>query len=201
MTRATDTVAALALAVALGSACSSGVTAVPLRSDRPGVLQYRVECDKDVERCRAKASEVCAGEYEILQSSGHAVEPKRIDTAPGPMSTGPNFARPSWAGELIVECGRRAARQPVAEPASSESESESVSVSAAPAATTPALGPDQVCVPGITQICLGPAACRGAQACLSDGRGFGACDCGGTSASPNASSEQSDAGASLPHAD
>jgi hypothetical protein len=35
-----------------------------------------------------------------------------------------------------------------------------------------------VCVPGITQACVGPAACSGGQACLTDGSGFGPCTCG-----------------------
>lgn len=36
----------------------------------------------------------------------------------------------------------------------------------------------QVCAPGATQTCLGPAACEGAQACNVDGMAWGACDCG-----------------------
>jgi len=35
-----------------------------------------------------------------------------------------------------------------------------------------------VCRPGETQKCYGPAACLGGQACLTDGSGFGPCDCG-----------------------
>lgn len=39
------------------------------------------------------------------------------------------------------------------------------------------------CTPGATQACLGPGACEGAQMCLADGSGFGACDCGDTGTS------------------
>jgi hypothetical protein len=39
------------------------------------------------------------------------------------------------------------------------------------------------CTPGVTQACLGPGACSGAQACRSDGSGWGACDCGGSDGS------------------
>ncbi len=35
-----------------------------------------------------------------------------------------------------------------------------------------------ICRPGETQRCVGPAACAGGQACLSDGSAFGPCDCG-----------------------
>ena len=43
--------------------------------------------------------------------------------------------------------------------------------------STPAPTP---CRPGETQACLGAGRCEGAQACLLDGSGFGACDCGST---------------------
>jgi hypothetical protein len=171
-----------ALALGVGSACSSGVNAVQVQPSRPGALQYRVECAKNVSRCRDKASEVCGGEYEILQSSGRAVEPERVTTAPGPVSTGPNFAPPAWRGELIVECGRRHAQ--AREPVSGEQPAPAVS---SPPAPPRAPGPGQVCVPGVTQLCLGPAACRGAQACLADGKGFGRCDCGDASSPSPAS--------------
>jgi len=34
------------------------------------------------------------------------------------------------------------------------------------------------CAAGETRVCVGPAACKGGQACLADGSGFGPCDCG-----------------------
>ena len=34
------------------------------------------------------------------------------------------------------------------------------------------------CTLGETRECIGPGACKGGQACLRDGSGFGACDCG-----------------------
>ena len=39
-------------------------------------------------------------------------------------------------------------------------------------------GPSQLCAPGSTQLCNGPGACEGAQACDADGMGYGPCDCG-----------------------
>ena len=36
-----------------------------------------------------------------------------------------------------------------------------------------------VCVPNETQLCNGPGACQGAQACRADGSGWEPCDCGG----------------------
>jgi len=38
--------------------------------------------------------------------------------------------------------------------------------------------PSQTCVPGATQTCVGPGACKGGQSCLESGKGFSPCDCG-----------------------
>lgn len=40
----------------------------------------------------------------------------------------------------------------------------------------------RVCQTGDTRTCLGPGACVGAQSCLSDGSGYGDCDCGSAGA-------------------
>jgi hypothetical protein len=40
------------------------------------------------------------------------------------------------------------------------------------------------CTRGQTRECVGPGACKGGQACLPDGSGFGACDCGPVTPSP-----------------
>jgi hypothetical protein len=40
------------------------------------------------------------------------------------------------------------------------------------------------CTRGQTRECVGPGACKGGQACLPDGTGFGACDCGPVTPSP-----------------
>jgi hypothetical protein len=41
-----------------------------------------------------------------------------------------------------------------------------------------------VCVPGATQECLGPGACKGAQACRDNGAGYMPCDCGNAAVPP-----------------
>ncbi len=60
-------------------------------------------------------------------------------------------------------------------------------VAAAVAALAPSCGSDdspsnpgskQLCQPGSTQPCTGPAACQGGQTCASDGKSWGSCDCG-----------------------
>lgn len=52
---------------------------------------------------------------------------------------------------------------------------------------------DDVCVPGATQPCTGPAACAGGQSCLLDGSAWGECLC----AAPSPSDAGTDAGSSL----
>lgn len=56
-------------------------------------------------------------------------------------------------------------------------------------------GAERECTPGLTQSCLGPGACTGAQVCRSDGSGWGVCDCGGES-SGGAAGEAGSGGAS-----
>ncbi|HXK20433.1 MAG TPA: hypothetical protein VNG33_21635 [Polyangiaceae bacterium] len=45
-------------------------------------------------------------------------------------------------------------------------------------AAKPAPATIRVCTKGETRACVGAAACKGGQACLPDGSGFAACDCG-----------------------
>jgi hypothetical protein len=62
----------------------------------------------------------------------------------------------------------------------SDAHAPSAPPSASPAVAAPpsAAAPKAVCRPGETQRCVGPGACEGGQACLTDGTGFGPCDCG-----------------------
>jgi hypothetical protein len=61
--------------------------------------------------------------------------------------------------------------------ASSKSDGAAPSAGGPTVASAPA-APQRACVPGVTQACVGTAACSGGQACLPDGSGFGPCDCG-----------------------
>jgi hypothetical protein len=168
--------AGLLLAAVSLVACSRDAHAVRLPSD-PGTDVYRITCRSAIEPCREKASTLCHGEYEVLENAGAPLEPPRVSSAPGPRSTGSRYQRPDWVGEMVVACG--APERTAGEPAPAAGE---VSSPASGASAPLALAPDQLCIPGVTQLCLGPAACRGAQACLADGRGYGRCDCGTASA-------------------
>jgi hypothetical protein len=166
--------AALPYVLCLGLAlpgCSRDARAVRLPALQADEEVYRITCAEGIELCRKKALEVCRADYEVLESTGAPVEPKRMSSAPGPSTTGPRYQRKGWQGDMVVACrtgATGAARAARAENANAPTEERS----------RPALAADQVCVPGATLECLGPAACRGAQACLTSGRGYGACDCG-----------------------
>jgi len=172
------------LAALLLCACSRSAKAVRLPSDADAEI-YRITCGESIEVCREKAAELCKARYEILESVGAPISPPRVSSAPGPRSTGSRYQQPDWAGRIVVACvpSASATLTPAA---------------AAPPQTRAAPAPDgRVCIPGATQECLGPAACRGAQACLVDGSGYGACDCGSAVSAAGTANERSaaDAGA------
>jgi hypothetical protein len=164
---------AFSLAVAaLNAACSSGARAVRLPALSPSDEIYRISCEDSIQVCRDEAAEVCAGKYDVLETAGAPVVPPRVTSAPGPASTGPKYQRAKWIGQMVVACGTAPASRTVGA-------SDAARETLPPGASMPAVPADRLCIPGVTQECLGPGACRGAQACLSDGNGYGPCDCGG----------------------
>lgn len=178
-----------ALLVLLVSACSRNAHSVRLQAASPSDEIYRISCERDIQACRDEASDVCAGRYEVLESTGAPVEPQRVSSEPGPRTTGPRYQRPKWIGTLVVACGGGASSG-----LASVDEPAAPSPVLAPAAA-PSPAPGRLCIPGVTQECLGPAACRGAQACLPDGDGYGPCDCGPPSHSVASEPVPADAGA------
>jgi hypothetical protein len=177
--------ARVVLGIALAApACSGSARAVrlPVPAGSPEV--FRISCDKRISACRDKAEEVCAGSYDVLETTGASIEPERVSSAPGPRSTGPRYQQAKWLGQMVITCGEPRVADAAAE--QSPTKSAEPASSAQPA---PLLANEQACVPGVTQACLGPGACRGAQACLVDGRGYGACDCG---SSPGKAEQRAD---------
>jgi hypothetical protein len=168
----------LAAALSLG-ACSRGARAVRLPAFSPDDEIYRISCEGSIDPCRAEAAEVCGASYEVLESTGAPIEPERVTSAPGPASTGPRYQRKKWLGQMVVACG------PARAPAADANPPAPAAVERPPATATAA--PERLCVPGATQECLGPGACRGAQACSADGNGYGPCDCGPAAPQPAAS--------------
>ncbi len=174
--------------VCLEVACSRDARAVRLQAMQPGDEIYRITCGAEIGVCRDEALEVCKGSYQVLETAGAPIEPQRVTSAPGPISTGPRYQKSKWLGRMVVACGDTAPAVSAALP------TQEPRPAAAQALRAPQLGRDQLCIPGATQECLGPAACRGAQACLMDGRGYGTCDCGSDDADENHHQPERDAG-------
>jgi hypothetical protein len=87
--------------------------------------------------------------------------------------------------EAIIRCGDRAKALwgPEANPMeTAEPPATPATVVPAPPAVPAPAPPPRICAPGGTQECIGAAACKGGQSCLSDGTGFSPCDCGATTA-------------------
>jgi hypothetical protein len=78
---------------------------------------------------------------------------------------------------MINPTTTQAAAEPMPAPTPAEASAAPPPQPASTAAPA-ALPAGQVCAPGATQECVGPAACRGGQRCLPDGSGFSECDCG-----------------------
>ncbi len=173
-----------ALSVASGCRRAAQVTRI-----NPGEVPetYRVTCVQSFRTCRMEIKELCDREFYVLdQQSNHEELPEVGQT--GVSSTGPPSGLPDFRGEITFRCGRpvkplRLVRKPAVGEPDQATAGEARGKPTAPASTASA-SPEskspvaRVCVPGATQACLGPGACAGAQACLTDGTGFGPCDCG-----------------------
>jgi hypothetical protein len=199
--RFTLTPTVTALALALGC---SGAQAYRLN---PGATpeQFRIVCSQSFVSCRLEAKQLCGDEFRVVEESSNKPPAKPVESS-GVSSTAPSQGVVNWRGEWVVRCGRqlppvRLVRpvSPAAKPAPT-----AAAIAPAPAAIDPApssaQGPARVCVPGVTQACLGPGACSGAQACLPSGDGFGVCDCGTTNPSGAVGPGPSPSGAVSPNA-
>lgn len=147
--------------------------------------QYRVSCKKRFYYCELEAEELCEGEYTELGRLSNLPELPLVKDA-DVSSTGPGVGVQYWVGELTVQCGRELPNLPLVR--QDVSPGAQTLVTPAPAALAPVSLPPavaRVCVPGATQECLGPGACKGAQACLEAGQGYGPCDCGTGPSSPS----------------
>lgn len=140
---------------------------------------WRVECANSMATCAARADDLCGDRgYVILggqsQKEIHGPEGQQIAQE---------------RGELVVQCGQRATGPT---PAAGQAGSWRLNPPAHRAAQEPAAppsprpSPGKLCTPGETQMCVGPGACRGGQACMTDGSGFLPCDCGAGQTAPDA---------------
>ncbi|MEO8905200.1 MAG: hypothetical protein ABI488_22175 [Polyangiaceae bacterium] len=80
--------------------------------------------------------------------------------------------------ELDIACASRRGDLPTLLSAQPASSVVPPTVPAAPVTLTSSAPRAGSCTPGATQRCVGAGACAGGQACLPDGSGYAACDCG-----------------------
>ena len=116
---------------------------------------WQLTCRLPMDECARQADVLCVDQrYRILRGqSGHVfrgVAPSQVDYR---------------TSELTFVC-------------SNYDDGTSADASAPQTARSPGDAPPFACTPGATQACVGPGACAGGQACLSDGTRFGPCDCG-----------------------
>ena len=158
--------ACLALSIAVVAACASGK---PGRTKLPDG-SYKIQCRMPLADCLTALADVCKLHgYDVVQGkekiSRNGVEP--VDST-------------IVESEAVVRC--RSANTLFGSDTAASGKPAGV---AAPLSAS--------CFPGTTQVCLGPAACKGAQTCGADGSSFGSCDCG-ANAPPLAATPEGDAG-------
>jgi hypothetical protein len=134
------------------SACG----AAEVQSQRLKDGSLSVTCELAMDECIRRVQDECPNQrYRILEGASET----RLRDAPP-------FERAYHTSRLHLECNNDGANVLL-----SLGSSPAVSA-AAPAAKPP------TCSAGETRACIGPGACKGGQACLADGKGYGGCDCG-----------------------
>ncbi len=150
--------------------CACHSAAVPEVKQPDG--SWHLSCGFALSHCVERADELCGGRgYVVLGGTskrslyGSADGVSQVETREADLTIAcadhQNELPKVLVSSTVTPSAPPVAPQPIA--------------AAAPPAKTSA------CTPGATQQCVGAGACAGGQACLPDGSGFAACDCGGAS--------------------
>lgn len=139
-------------AVTLLAACG----APEVQSQRLKDGSWTFQCELAMEECVRRVQDKCPHQrYRILEGTSET----RLRDAPP-------FERAYHTSRLHLVCNDDGA-------------DILLSVDSSKQATKPvAATTGRLCSTGQTRECVGPAACKGGQACLADGTGYGPCDCG-----------------------
>ncbi len=149
------------LSALLTAASLAGCTSIKPQALPDG--SYRLLCSSTMSQCLRRAKMFCGDdEFNVAKKSDDVVYGVEGH------STGAEGA------EVHFRCGQPREEAEWKLP-KRKSAAKPPPVSAAKKASAPAA---KTCTPGITQRCFGPGACEGAQSCLPNGSGWGACDCG-----------------------
>lgn len=149
----------LALAGAVAS-CSKN-HAVQLKDG-----SWQVQCEDQVERCVREAQRTCGDE------AYHVISGKQEEKLYGGQN---GYQMGAELHTLEFRCG--------SDPGVWKLERKDEAAPVEPDALRPPPA-KQLCTPGTTQRCVGPAACEGGQSCNADGTGYSPCDCGTSGAAP-----------------
>ena len=116
---------------------------------------YTFKCELAMDECVRRAQEKCKNQrYRILEGTSET----RLRDAPP-------FERAYHTSRLRLVC-------------TDDGANVLLSVDTQKAADAQGEKSDRACAIGETRACVGAGACKGGQACLADGSGFGSCDCG-----------------------
>jgi hypothetical protein len=153
----------LVVSLVLATGCASQRNVV----EKVRVDVYRLKCRKALPVCLAEEGEAsCQGNHYVVLRAVNELNMR---------GAAPNLTE-DRSSEAIIQCGPAHGWGALGKPMEGADK-----LPAAGAAVAPAPAPTS-CVPGATQACVGPAGCRGGQACRADGGGFLPCDCGPTPA-------------------
>ena len=151
-----------------------------VKTESLGNGEFHLQCKGPLANCLEEADRLCMG-------SRYEVRSARDDRDYfGPATVAETEVRTS---EAVIGCGQRG-RNFFARPrGGGAGGGPPPAAPVLPAPSTSDLRPasaatTRACIPGATQLCVGPAACRGGQICIADGSAFGSCDCGGRASEP-----------------
>jgi hypothetical protein len=155
------------LALLLLSACG----APEVQSQRLKDGSWSFQCELSMDECVRKVQDNCPNQrYRILEGSSQTR-----------MRDVPPFEKAYHTSKLRLECNNDSGDALI----SFGGDKAAPASSTAPSAVAPApVSKPPVCGQGQTRECVGVGACKGGQACLADGSGYGVCDCGPAPAPP-----------------
>ena len=152
--------------------------------DHLGDGRFRLKCRGALARCLARADDLCHGtrfEVEAGWDARDYLGPQGVMEAETRTSEATVRCGPRGKSLFMLELARKGPAGSADPAGRLGSETLEAPGGQRVIPTAAEAGPGRSsCIPGATQLCVGPAACRGGQACLRDGSGFSPCDCGGT---------------------
>jgi len=191
---------ALAAFVALGLSGACALLNRNVKTQSLGNNEFRLECQGSLSRCLDEADNICLGSrFEVISGKDKrdyfgpaGLTESEVRTSEAVIrcghrgraifgDNGKASAGGSAGATVAASAGGASGSAGASSPAAAivaPSVAGSAAPSAAPSVAPSAAPSARACIPGATQVCVGPAACRGGQVCLHDGSAFGPCDCG-----------------------